>query len=67
MSCESIMIRNPKSVREEDTIGMAARDIVENHCISLPVVDADGRFVGLFGIFDLRRPATQRDSTPVPA
>jgi CBS domain-containing protein len=53
MSCEKIMIRNPKSVREDDTIGMAAREIVENHCISLPVVDADGRFVGLFGIFDL--------------
>jgi CBS domain-containing protein len=53
MSCEKIMIRNPKSVREDDTIGMAAREIVENHCISLPVVDAEGRFVGLFGIFDL--------------
>jgi len=53
MSCEKIMIRNPKSVREDDTIGMAAREIVENHCISLPVVDADGRCVGLFGIFDL--------------
>ena len=53
MSCEKIMIRNPKSVREDDTIGMAAREIVENHCISLPVVDAEGHFVGLFGIFDL--------------
>jgi CBS domain-containing protein len=53
MSCEKIMIRNPKSVREDDTIGMAAREIVENHCISLPVVNAEGRFVGLFGIFDL--------------
>ena len=53
MSCEKIMIRDPKSVREDDTIGMAAREIVENRCISLPVVDAAGRFVGLFGIFDL--------------
>src|SRR5579871_4080872 len=53
MSCESIMIRAPIFVREDDTIGMAAREIVEHHCISLPVVDADGRFVGLFGIFDL--------------
>src|SRR5579872_7512825 len=53
MSCEKIMIRDPKSVRENDTIGMAAREIVENHCISLPVVDATGRFIGLFGIFDL--------------
>ena len=53
MSCEKIMIRDPKRVREEDTIGMAARELVDNHCISLPVVDKDGRFVGLFGIFDL--------------
>ena len=53
MSCERIMIRNPKSLREDDTIGTAAREIVEHRCISLPVVDAEGRFLGLFGIFDL--------------
>src|SRR5690348_10345590 len=53
MSCKKIMIRDLKSVREDDTIGMAAREIVENRCISLPVVDAEGRFVGLFGIYDL--------------
>jgi CBS domain-containing protein len=53
MSCESIMIRDPKCVREDDTIGFAAREIVEHRCISLPVVDANGRFLGLFGIFDL--------------
>lgn len=53
MSCERIMIRAPKFVRETDTIGMAAREIVENRCISLPVVDSEDRFVGLFGIFDL--------------
>jgi CBS domain-containing protein len=53
MSCESIMIPNPKSVREDDTIGAAAAEIVGGRCISLPVVDAQGRFIGLFGIFDL--------------
>jgi CBS-domain-containing membrane protein len=53
MSCEKIMIRNPRSLREDDTIGMAATEIVEHRCISLPVIDAQGRFVGLFGIFDL--------------
>ncbi len=53
MSCEKIMIRNPRLVREEDSIGLAAREMVDNRCISLPVVDASGRFVGLFGIFDL--------------
>lgn len=53
MSCESIMSRAPKFVRENDTIGMAARELVEHRCISLPVVDREDRFVGLFGIFDL--------------
>src|SRR5437016_2034908 len=53
MSCESIMIRDPKPVREDDTIGSAARELVAHRCISLPVVDAEGRFLGLFGIFDL--------------
>lgn len=53
MSCEKIMIRNPRFVREDDTIGMAATQIVEHHCVSLPVVDAEARFIGLFGIFDL--------------
>src|SRR5947209_19737016 len=53
MSCGRIMIRNPKSLREDDTIGTAAREIVEHRCISLPVVDANERFLGLFGIFDL--------------
>ena len=47
------MIRAPKFLRETDTIGMAARQIVEHRCISLPVVDSEDRFVGLFGIFDL--------------
>ena len=53
MTCEKIMISNPKSVREDDTIGFAASEIVGRRCISLPVIDAEGRFVGLFGIFDL--------------
>lgn len=53
MSCEKIMIRDPKSLREDDTIGMAAMELVGHRCISLPVVAADGRFAGLFGIFDL--------------
>lgn len=53
MSCESIMIRAPKFVRENDTIGMAAHEIVEHRCVSLPVVDSEDRFIGLFGIFDL--------------
>src|ERR1700680_1948842 len=53
MSCETIMTRNPKAVREDDTIGEAAREIIERNYINLPVVDDEGRLVGLFGIYDL--------------
>ena len=47
------MIRAPIFLRESDTIGHAAKTIVEHRCISLPVIDEAERFVGLFGIFDL--------------
>jgi CBS-domain-containing membrane protein len=47
------MTRNPRCVREDDTIGDATREILACNYINLPVVDAEGRFVGLFGIYDL--------------
>jgi len=53
MTCADIMTRNPYCVREDDAIGDAARQIIEHNYINLPVVDADGRFIGLFGIYDL--------------
>lgn len=53
MTCADIMTRNPVSVRETDSIGAAARKIIDNRYINLPVVDADDRLVGLFGIYDL--------------
>ena len=53
MSCADIMTRNPHCVREDDTIGDAARAIIACNYINLPVVDAEGRLVGLFGVYDL--------------
>ena len=53
MSCASIMTRSPKAVREDDTIGHAAREIIAHNYINLPVIDVEGRLVGLFGIYDL--------------
>lgn len=53
MSCADIMTKNPVSVRESDSIGTVARTIIDNRYINLPVVDAHGRLVGLFGIYDL--------------
>ena len=53
MTCAVIMTRHPVSVRESETIGHAAKQIVSHRYINLPVVDEDGRLVGLFGIYDL--------------
>jgi len=53
MTCAGIMTPNPRTVREDDTIGDAAREIIDHAYINLPVVDAQGRLVGLFGIYDL--------------
>jgi CBS domain-containing protein len=53
MTCADIMTKNPVSVRETDSIGAAARTIIDNRYINLPVVDEGGRLVGLFGIYDL--------------
>jgi CBS-domain-containing membrane protein len=53
MSCDTIMARDPVFIRESETIGHAARQIIDHHYINLPVVDAKGRLVGLFGIYDL--------------
>jgi CBS-domain-containing membrane protein len=53
MTCATIMTANPRSVLESETIGHAAEQILERKYINLPVVDGEGRLVGLFGIYDL--------------
>jgi len=40
-------------LRGGDTVGMAAARLMANRYIILPVVDADGRYIGLFGVFEL--------------
>ena len=52
-NCATIMTPNPKTVRDSETIGHAAEEIIAQRAINLPVVDAEGRLVGLFGIYDL--------------
>ncbi len=53
MTCATIMTANPAAVRESETIGHAAKQIIAHNSINLPVVDAGGRLIGLFGIYDL--------------
>lgn len=53
MNCAAIMTAKPAVLRESDSVAAAAEALVAGGCGDLPVVDGEGRFVGLFGIGDL--------------
>jgi CBS domain-containing protein len=53
MTCETIMTPAPKTLGATETVGAAAQAILAHRAVNLPVVDADNRLVGLFGIYDL--------------
>lgn len=53
MSCASIMTRAPASLRGSESVAEAAAKLFSQHHPDLPVVDDDGRFIGMFGIDDL--------------
>jgi len=53
MSCRAFMTVDPLTLRGGDSVGMAAERLMANRYIILPVVEADGRYIGLFGVFEL--------------
>ena len=53
MSCATIMTADPLTAREQDSVADAAAALIANRYINLPVVDGEGRFKGMFGIYDL--------------
>jgi CBS domain-containing protein len=53
MRCAAIMTANPVTLRESDSIAVAAEKLIELRTLSIPVVDADGGYVGMFGAADL--------------
>src|SRR5437763_751580 len=53
MSCAEIMTREPVTIREQESVGDAAEKLVSNHVTNLPVVDAQNRYVAMFGLYDL--------------
>jgi len=55
MTCSLIMTKDPLTAPESQTLGEAARLLVEHRCTSLAVVDSGGKFVGMFGLYDLMR------------
>jgi CBS-domain-containing membrane protein len=53
MTVQSFMTSPPLSLRPDDTVGAAAQQLTENRFVNLPVADKNGRYLGLFGTFDL--------------
>jgi len=53
MTCGAIMTEAPLSAREDETVGEATKRLIAHRYLNLPVVNADGRFLGMFGIYDL--------------
>jgi CBS domain-containing protein len=53
MSCAAIMTKTPLTIGADETVAAAAEKLVAHHCTNLPVVDANGRYAGMFGITDL--------------
>lgn len=51
----SIMDPSPTTVRPNDPIGTAVRHIMEHRYRNLPVIDDEGRYLGIFGVNCLLR------------
>ena len=53
MSSSAIMNKRPVTIRDDETVAGASGKLVSNHFTSLPVVDAQERYFGMFGLLDL--------------
>ena len=51
----SVMDPNPTWVKPDDLVGTAARYIMEHRYRNLPVIDDEGRYLGIFGVNCLLR------------
>ncbi len=60
MTCRDVLTPNPPVVHPEDTVRHAIDLLIAHRVLSLPVVDADGRYLGMFAksrLFGLLLPA----------
>lgn len=53
MSCAAIMTRDPVTIGSDESVAAAAQKLIAHQFVSLPVVDGNGRYAGMFGITDL--------------
>jgi CBS domain-containing protein len=47
-TCRSIMTGNPVAIRRTETVETAMRMLLKNRLLALPVVDENGRYMGMF-------------------
>ncbi len=47
------MTREPLTLRADDTVARAAESMLDHRYLILPIVDADGRYLGVFDVWDL--------------
>lgn len=53
MNCASIMSRDPPLARVDESVGEVVSRLSVNGLRSVTVVDAEGRYAGMFGMHDL--------------
>ncbi len=53
MTVQAIMTREPLTLRADDTVLRAAELMLDHRYLILPIVDADGRYLGVFDVWDL--------------
>lgn len=55
MTARTIMNPQPVTLHATDTVGVAVQYLLDHHLRHLPVVDAEGRYLGICGIYSLLR------------
>lgn len=55
MTARLVMNENPAVLRNTDKVSLAANHIMAQRCRRLPVIDEDGKYIGVFGINCLLR------------
>jgi CBS-domain-containing membrane protein len=55
INATDVMVRDVTAVRPDTSVVQAARLLVENDINALPVIDDEGRMVGIIGEADLMR------------
>ncbi len=48
MTCQIIMTPNPAVLKAETTVAAAVKQLLKNRMLGMPVVDASGRYLGMF-------------------